>query len=114
MPDYMLLLHERPENFENLSPEEMQGIISRYMSWRTNQSTRVVGGNKLRDDAGRVIERGKARAEVRDGPFTESKEVVSGYFIVSASDYDDAVRIASGCPHLELGGRIEVREIEPT
>ena len=31
MPDYMLLLHERPENFENLSPEEMQGIRLRRL-----------------------------------------------------------------------------------
>ncbi len=110
MPDYMLLLHERPEAFESLSPQEMQGIIARYVAWRTDHSSHVTGGNKLRDDAGRVIE----RREVRDGPFAESKEVVSGYFLIAAANYDNAVEIAKGCPHLELGGRIEVREIEPT
>jgi len=114
MPDYMLLLHERPELFENVSADEMQRIITRYIEWRTSLDGTLTGGNKLRDDSGRVIEPRAGRVETRDGPFTETKEVIGGYFILRARDYDEATEIAKGCPHLLFGGRIELREIDPT
>jgi len=44
----------------------------------------------------------------------EAAEVIGGYFAVSADSYDDAVKLAAECPHLKYGGRIELREIEPT
>jgi hypothetical protein len=48
---------------------------------------------------------------VTDGPYTESKEIVGGFFTVVAADYDEACTIAADCPHLKYGGRIEVRMI---
>jgi hypothetical protein len=52
------------------------------------------------------------KVSVRDGSFAETKEIVGGYFTINAMDYDAAVRICEDCPHLSLGGRIELREIE--
>jgi hypothetical protein len=51
---------------------------------------------------------------VRDGPYAELREVVSGYFVVEAADYDEAVAIAASCPHAQSRGSILVREIEDT
>ena len=42
----------------------------------------------------------------------EDKEIIGGFFVVDARDYDEAVSVAKGCPHLDFG-TIEVREIEP-
>jgi hypothetical protein len=50
--------------------------------------------------------------DVKDGPFTETKDVIGGFYLISASGYDEASTIASSCPHALLGGRIEVREVE--
>ncbi len=47
-----------------------------------------------------------------NGPFAEGKEVVAGYFVVEAPDYEGAVSIAAKCPHLAHGW-IEVRTIGP-
>ena len=47
-----------------------------------------------------------------DGPYTEAKEIVGGYFLIEAVDYDEAVQICRSCPHLKYGGRIELREID--
>ncbi|HWL39534.1 MAG TPA: YciI family protein [Gemmatimonadaceae bacterium] len=116
MPDYMLLLHERPELFANVTPDDMERVIAKYVEWRTKLGAagKLTGGNKLRDDAGRIIEARSpgGRVEVRDGPFTETKDVIGGYFIVNAADYDEAIAISRDCPHLAFGGRIELREIE--
>lgn len=52
----------------------------------------------------------RGKLVVTDGPFTESKEIVSGYFIVEAKDRREAVALAKKCPHLAIGA-IEVRQI---
>jgi hypothetical protein len=47
---------------------------------------------------------------VTDGPYTETKEVIGGYFVIEAADLDEAVRIAEGCPAAAYGG-VEVRQV---
>jgi hypothetical protein len=39
--------------------------------------------------------------------------VVSGYFIIEAADYEEAVAIAVTCPHAQTRGGMAVREIDP-
>lgn len=117
MPQYMLLLHEIPGGFASLSPEEMQRVIEKYSAWSAKLASqgKLVGGDKLRDEGGRHLRRdgkGGGRVSVVDGPYTESKEIVGGYYKIEAADYDEAVRLSRDCPHMEFGW-IEVREIEP-
>jgi len=73
---------------------------------------RLQGGSKLTDDAGRILRNAGGRVAVTDGPFTESKEMVGGYFLLAAGDYAEACRIASECPHLKYGSYLEVRQVE--
>ena len=115
MPQYTLILHDAGAMPADISPEEIQGIIQRYIDWRNKAASngRRVEGHKLRDGEGRLL-RGKLGAPtVTDGPYVEAKEVIGGLFIVEARDYDEAVKLASDCPHLEFG-TIEIREVEPT
>jgi len=117
MPQYMLLLHENPAGFAAMSPDEMQRVIQKYSAWSGQLASqgKLVGGDKLRDEGGKHLRRNKgaARTSVVDGPYTEVKEIVGGYFKLAAADYDEAAELASQCPHLEFGW-IEIREIEPT
>jgi hypothetical protein len=50
------------------------------------------------------------RTTVVDGPFAETKEVLGGFNLIEAADYDEAVRIASGFPWAGVGC-IEVRPV---
>lgn len=56
---------------------------------------------------------GKNGSKVTDGPFAEAKEVVGGYIAVKAADLDAATAIAKGCPLLEHGVVLDVREMVP-
>ena len=116
MPDYMLLLHESPTDFAEVSPEEMQAIIAKYSAWRDSlaESGRLISSEKLKDGEGRVLKNGGGEVRVLDGPYSETKEVIGGYFAIRAADYDEAVAVSKGCPHLGYGGTIEIREIEVT
>ncbi len=115
MAEFILLLHEDPNGFSEASPEEMQSVVGEYFAWRDKlmQSGQLVGGNKLKDEGGRDLSLHSGQLRVVDGPFAEAKEVMGGYFIIAAPDYDEAIEVASSCPHLKYGGRIELREIDP-
>ncbi len=49
-------------------------------------------------------------ATVTDGPFTEAKEVVGGYWLIQARSTEEAVEWASRCPGENC--RIEVRRVQ--
>jgi hypothetical protein len=50
------------------------------------------------------------RKTVTDGPFTEAKELIGGYWIIQASSKEEAVEWAKRCP-MDEGNVIEVRQI---
>jgi hypothetical protein len=114
MSNYLLLLHERPADFVNHTPEEFQAMFTEYMAWseKIKADGAYVSGNKLKDEGGKSIVKNGDGMRVTDGPFIEAKEVIGGYYLIAASDYAAAVKVSEGCPHLKYGGRIEVREIE--
>lgn len=114
MPQFMLLLHDGPASFAKMSPTEMQSVVQRYVAWSQRLRARgtIIEGKKLAADPGRVMRRKGHDVLVTDGPFAESKEVTGGYFLIDASDYDEAVALATDCPHLDYQGTIEVRRVD--
>src|SRR5687768_16277953 len=110
MPKFVLLLRDNGSwPPPDLSAEEMQKIIGRYRDWIDLMKGK---GEKLHDGQGRVLSQGSSEVSVTDGPYTE-KEVVGGFVIIEARDYDDAARMCEGSPQLEFGS-IEIREVHPT
>jgi hypothetical protein len=114
MPQFMLLLYDKPAAFAAMSPAEMQAVIERYVRWSQalRAQGKLVDGKKLGSDSGRLVRRKGAEVLMSDGPFLESKELLGGYFVVNAADYDEATRLSSDCPHLDYQGTIEVRAID--
>ena len=58
-------------------------------------------------ETARVTTRG-GKLHISDGPFTESKEVIAGFYLLEANDMKEATEIASRIPSVSLG-IIEVR-----
>ncbi len=116
MPQFMLISQdstEMPEGLE-ITPEMIQAIIQKYSDWadKLQRSGHLLSLNKLREDPGKNISGFGSNQVVTDGPFAETKEIIGGYWIINAANYDEAVKLASDCPSLEFGSRIEVREVE--
>ena len=59
---------------------------------------------------GALVSFSGGKPSVTDGPFTESKELIGGYWLIQARSKDEAVQWASRCPANE-GDVIEVRQI---
>lgn len=114
MAEYMLFLYDSPTDFSHLSPEEMQAIIAKYQAWGDDLEARgkLLGSDKLADGEGRVLRSSGGSVRVTDGPFSETKEILGGYFKIQADSYEEAVAIAETCPHLEFDGMVEVRRTD--
>lgn len=107
--NYLVLLRSEPASGRpGPSPEQMQQMFAAYNAWKERFKDGIVDlGDKLRPD-GRVV----TAAGVADGPFIEAKEVVGGYMIVSAADYDGAVEVVRACPAVQAAGvTLEIREL---
>jgi hypothetical protein len=112
---FMLLLHSSPGHWKNMSPEEMQRKVEGYQAWiaRFRSNGRYVSSEKLGEEGGKVLRLEKGRVQVVDGPYSEAKEVVGGYYVFRASSYEEAVELTRDCPFLE-DGKVVIRETDPT
>jgi hypothetical protein len=109
-PQYMLLFRGNDWS-KGLSPEQMQQVASQWMAWfeRLTAKGTALAGSPL-ENQGRIVS-GKNGRVVADGPFTESKEAIGGYFLLQVNTLDEAVAIAKECPGLPYGAVVEVRPV---
>jgi hypothetical protein len=91
------------------SPAEVQAAIDAFYVWyaRLVADGRAKPGSRLATQV-RLV----SRHRVTDGPFTEAKEVVGGYWTFLARSLDDAARLAAENPCLACGLLYEIRPIE--
>jgi len=108
---YILFMRGSSAGFREMAPEEIQRTIQKYEDWARSLG-RLRGGEKLKDDGVRTVRMDNGRI-IMDGPYPETKETIGGYFVVEASGYDEAAKLAQACPIYPYGGTVEVREIDP-
>ena len=109
MAQFMLLLYHDHSGFEKLSPEEMQNALEKYMAWMKKPFT--VDSKRLGPDVGKVIRAQGGKPRTTDGPYSETKEILGGFYLIEAANYDQAVQRTLDHPHLEYGGTVEVRQL---
>lgn len=112
MPKYAALIYSEEE--ANVDPEEWQKVIADYMEFGQNAADVLRGGEALHPVSTATtvhIEGGKGgKAVYTDGPFAETKEVLGGFYLIEASDLDEALKWAQQIPGA-WHGRIEVRPV---
>lgn len=109
MKDFMFIFRGAMDQYD-FSAEQMQQHMQKWMTWidELKAKNRYVAGEPLTPE-GKTVK--GANMLVTDGPFTESKELVGGFFIIRATTLEEATEAAKGCPDLPLGGIVEVREV---
>ena len=94
------------------SPEQLQKNMEKWLVWFKELNAKGLmkdPGNPLA--VGGKVVTGKEKL-VSDGPFAEAKDVVGGYIVIEAETLAEATEIAKGCPILDVGGSVEVRQVE--
>ena len=111
----MLLVIEPVGQRGERTEEEGRALYDRMLGFAGDLQSRglLIATQSLRTDAEgvRVQVRGGKRTLV-DGPFSESKEMVGGYFLLQTESKAEAVAIAAECPAAEWA-TVEVREFGP-
>jgi hypothetical protein len=108
--EYLLLFRGSPWD-RGLSSQELQQLMDKVMRWleELKEQGKVRAGQALAAENSTVSARhGRI---VADGPFAESKELVGGYLLLRADDFDEAIAIAKSNPTLPYGITIEVRPV---
>ncbi len=96
------------EKQEQRSPEEMQQMMAQWHAWKEKFSEAILDLGDGLLPTGKILR----ASGVTDGPFVEAKELLGGYSIVEASDYNAALEVAQGCPMTYAPGfSIEIREL---
>jgi len=109
MKEFMMLFRSEPQQWNNLSPKEMQESTKKWQDWIGGIAAQ---GKFVRTDRlgfeGSIV---KPNNVITDGPYAALKEVVGGNMIVKAKDIEEAIELAKGCPTLDIGGNVEVRDL---
>jgi hypothetical protein len=111
MAEYLILIYEDEKAYEP-SPEVWETAMkahTRFAEQIVELGGKMLGGNALQPSTTATSIRGDV---VTDGPFAETKEGLGGYYLIEASDLDQALAIGKLCP-APYGG-VEVRPILDT
>lgn len=75
------------------------------------QSGHYLGCNRLLPpDAASTVRVRNGRVSVTDGPWTETKDQLGGYYLIEARDLNEAIQVASRIPGAKFGC-VEVRPV---
>lgn len=98
---YLFLLYN-PDNYQATSSH-----VKEYGDWFRSIKGNVEG-EELSDKLWMIaLNNNKPVIETLHGTYSPS-----GYFIIHATSENEAIQIASTCPHLKYNGKIEVRPIQ--
>ncbi|WP_309640683.1 YciI family protein [Flavobacterium sp.] len=109
MKEFMMIFRSEINESFGPSPEQMQSSIQHWMDWMGGIAAqgKMASGNRLSFE-GKTL---KPNNVIADGPYAEVKEIIGGYVVVKATNIDEAMKLAEGCPILNHGGHVEVRSV---
>lgn len=108
---YMLLIYGNQETWEALQADGMDAVLGahRALLAELRASGELVSADGLTTAEARVVRVVDGVQAVTDGPFTEAKEVLAGYYLVDCS-LERALELAAQLPEAHYSP-IEVRAL---
>lgn len=110
---YLCLIYPDEAALNALSEREYAAIIEEVLAFREELrlSGHYIASSPLQPaEATTTLRVRNGRVAITDGPFAETKEQLGGFYLIEATDLNDAIRVASRMPPARLGS-IEVRPL---
>ena len=111
--EYLALIHADQSVWETMTDVERDAASanSPYCSYAARGAGVLVGGEELASTASATTVRVRDEQRVvTDGPYTEVKEALGGFFILDCASFDDALDWAARIPAVHHGA-VEVRPV---
>jgi len=110
---YMLLIYTPETGGPELGSPEHEAEMAGYFAFTNElvESGKFIAGDPLQGiDTATTVTLRDGKTLTTDGPFAETNEVLGGYYLVEATDLDDALGLAAKIP-AATWGKIEVRPL---
>ncbi len=110
---YMLIIHNDPEIHPRPGMKGFEELLAGYMAFNKDLEARGIkfSGDPLEPPTSATTVRIRNGKQVlTDGPFAETKEWMSGYYLVECQDLDQALELAARIPGAQFGS-VEVRPV---
>lgn len=107
---YTLLIFEKPEEMAKREGPQAQAYWAGWQAYTAAvQSAGVMaGGAGLQVPATATrVRLTPGKHEVQDGPYTDSKELLGGFYVIEAANLDEAIKWAARVP--SPNGVVEIR-----
>jgi hypothetical protein len=107
---YMLLIYGEEDAWTEAERQECY-VASAELAQELHACGKLLGASPLHPASTATCVRVRnTRPVITDGPFTEAREQLGGYFMIQAKDLDEALAIAARIP-ATLKGTVEVRPV---
>ncbi len=107
--EFMLVFYQ---DHQGTADPELIGEMGQFAG-QLAQEGKMRGGAPLHPvEEGARIRIRDGEASVTDGPFTETKEIIAGFFLIDCESREEAIELAVKCPHARAG-LVEVRQVIP-
>jgi hypothetical protein len=108
---FMMLMYPNAAAEAGVLPDaKLVSAMMKYNEELTKAGVLLALDGLQASSKGARVRFGGGKPRVSDGPFTEAKEVIGGYWLIQAKSKEEAVEWASRCPAPE-GDMIEVRQV---
>lgn len=111
---FMMIMYPGPQAETESDPiagqEELFAAMGRYNEEMVKSGVMLAGEGLMPSSKGARVRFSGGKANVTDGPFTETKEIVGGFWLIQVKSKEEAVAWATRapCPNGEM---IEVRRV---
>jgi hypothetical protein len=95
-------------------PAERREEMARLIGETTRTGVHLATHDLRPSRRGRRYRNTRDGVQVIDGPFTESKELIAGYVLLSAASLDEAAGWATRYLEVVEAGEVDLREVEDT
>jgi hypothetical protein len=112
MPTYIALTYT-PE-IDWTRPEYKDDVVRVHAAFKEAHEAVLRGGRALYPTATATTVRVPDSGEtiVSDGPYAETKEALTGFYLLECADRDEAIAVAAKIPEARFG-TVEVRQVHP-
>ena len=110
---YMLMIHNDPQTHPQPGGPGWDDLMAGYYAFGkelASQGIKYSGDPLLPPTTASTIRIRDGKTITTDGPFAETKEWMSGYYLVDVSDLDQALALAAKIPSAQFGS-VEVRPV---
>ena len=110
---YLCLIYNSEATRASYSKEQGDAMRSEYLAYTDDirKSGHLLGAEALQPtQAATTVRVRNDKVSTTDGPFAETKEQLGGFYLVEATDLNDAIQVAARIPGARTGS-IEVRPI---